>query len=345
MTKQRVIRTGPTVPEMPLARLGGGSPDSGLSRSSSQQPATTPDSTVEPSPAADNLPNSAGSKEIRKIPLARLRIHPFNSRAIRTQSRIEEVRDLLEAEHTQRESITVVPGRNLEDKGYYYILSGQTRFHAATLAGWSDLDAQINYDIDPSDHLLFWQASLEHNTSIPETDWDLAIKAKALIDEGCPLESVQKAARRDPRGLRRLAAMTELPEEIQAVVREHPTILTAHFCELLKSALDELGVSETTLLAKSVAEDKISVRDLKHQIDLAIRKRNKAKVGAGTRRSTRESKVSVMVGSTKVGDFKVMQSREQGKKQFQLSANIPAELEETFKADILAAIEKLSANA
>ena len=57
------------------------------------------------------------------------------------------------------------------------------------------------------------------------------------------------------------------------------------------------------------------------------------------------SKVSVMVGSTKVGDFKVMQSREQGKKQFQLSANIPAELEETFKADILAAIEKLSANA
>lgn len=35
------------------------------------------------------------------LPLGRLKIHPFNSRARRTQARIEEVRDMLIADNTQ----------------------------------------------------------------------------------------------------------------------------------------------------------------------------------------------------------------------------------------------------
>ena len=63
---------------------------------------------------------------------------------------------MLEAEHMQREPITVVPGRRPDDRGFFYILSGQTRYHAANLAGWAELKAQLNTVIDPDDHVGFF---------------------------------------------------------------------------------------------------------------------------------------------------------------------------------------------
>lgn len=42
-----------------------------------------------------------GDESAVMLPLGRLKIHPFNSRARRTQARIEEVRDMLIADNTQ----------------------------------------------------------------------------------------------------------------------------------------------------------------------------------------------------------------------------------------------------
>lgn len=275
------------------------------------------------------------------IPLSRLKIHPFNSRAQRTQARIEEVKDMLEAENNQREPITVVPGRKADDLGYFYILSGQTRYHAANLAGWTALKAQVNTDIDPDDHLAFFAASIEHNTSIPETDWDLATRAKALIDEGVDPSAVQKAVRRDSRGLRRLIAVTELPESILALVREHPAKLTAHFCEMLKSAIDEIGKDETTTLAKDVVAKDHSQRTLQDIID--IYKRKKARSGEKATRARKELMRPVVVGDgSKVGEFKVMQSRKVGNHVLILNADLPDHLAEIAKARIADLLENLA---
>lgn len=293
-----------------------------------------------PANAADTT--GGGPGEWLMIPLSRLKIHPFNSRTQRTQERIEEVRDMLEAEHKQREPITVVPGRKAEDLGFYYILSGQTRYHAANLAGWAELKSQVNADIDPNDHLGFFAASIEHNTSRPETDWDLAVKVRALIEEGADLPSIQKAVRRDERGLRRLMAMSDLPEQVLLVVRENPTKLTASVCEVLKSAITSLGDEGVSTLAKEVVEKELSRRSLQDHIDRAIRR--KTKVGGGAKRATRQFMLPVVVGADKkAGEFKVMQSRNEGNRLFSLTADLPENLVETFKADIEAAIAKLAA--
>lgn len=275
------------------------------------------------------------------IPLSRLKIHPFNSRAQRTQARIEEVRDMLEAENNQREPITVVPGRKAEDLGYFYILSGQTRYHAANLAGWTALKAQVNTHIDPDDHLAFFAASIEHNTSLPETDWDLAIRAKALIEEGIDPQQVQRAIRRDERSLRRLIGMTDLPEVILAIVREHPLKLTAIFCEMLKSAALELGEEDTATLAREVVAKDHSRRELDDRIELS--KRQKAKAQTTAKRARKEFMRPVVVGDgRKVGEFKVLHSRTDGNRLISFTADLPDHLAAVAKDQIAELVEKLA---
>ena len=278
------------------------------------------------------------------IPLAKLKIHPFNSRTVRTQERIEEVSRMLEDEHIQREPITVVPGRKPEDRGFYYILSGQTRYHAANLAGWKALKSQVNEQIDPDNHLAFWKASLEHNTSVKETDWDVALRAKQLIEEKHSLESVQIASRRDARALRRLLAMMELPEPVLAVVREHPAKLSSHFCEPLRAGIEDLGEEAIAAIAKKCVEEGFSHKALVDHIEREIRKKDR-RMGGTSRRATREFMQPIVIGSNKqeAGKFKINQSvKAAGNRSVTLSADIPEALVEAFKADILAAIEKLA---
>ncbi len=277
------------------------------------------------------------------IPLSKLKIHPFNSRAIRTQERIEEVKNMLEDKRKQRDPITVVPGRTAEDSGFFYILSGQTRYHAANLAGWSELKAQINDEIDPDDHLSFWAASIEHNASLKETDWDLALKVKALLDENHPPELVQKASRKDARAIRRLMAMLELPESVLAVVREHPAKLSSHFCEALRSGLDKLGEDAIATIARHSVTVGMSHGAL---VDHIKREITRLERPAGrSQRARRQFMHPIVLGAAKqqAGAFKIMEStKHQGHRSVALTADIPDALVEAFKSDILAAIEKLT---
>ncbi len=341
--KQRQIKA----PDMPLAALKGPAlpkPAIHPPQDSLQEVEAAPLHLVEKAveqPATFQEAAGGDHGDWMMIPLSRLKIHPFNSRTQRTQERIEEVRDMLEAEHKQREPITVVPGRSMEDLGSYYILSGQTRYHAANLAGWAELKSQVNHEIDPDDHLAFFAASIEHNTSRPETDWDLAVKVRALIEEDTDSVLIQKAVRRDARGLRRLAAMTDLPDPVLAVVREHPAKLTSTVCELLKANIPELGEDGIASLAKEAVVKELSRRELEDHIALAIRQKNR--VGGVSKRATRQFMLPVVVGSNKkAGEFKVMQSRNEGNRLISLTADLPDKLVEAFKADIEAAIAKLA---
>lgn len=303
------------------------------------QPPHEPVSLSDAKPALVAPP--AADQGLCMIPLSRLKIHPFNSRAHRTQTRIEEVRDMLEAEHQQREPITVVPGRKAEDAGFFYILSGQTRYHAANLAGWTALKAQVNANIDPDDNLAFFAASIEHNTSVPETDWDLALRAKALVDEGVEAERVQKAIRKDGRGLRRLLAMTELPESVLNIVRENPTRLTAHVCEILRSAEKDLGLAEAADLAKEAVSLELSVRALIDKVELA--KRQKARSGNKATRAKKEFMLPVCLNDGQpVGEFKVFLSPKSGNKVIYLNADLPDHLADVAKSQIAELIEKLA---
>lgn len=312
--------------------------------------AEPPHAIAKPAPVApSSFAQSADTTEASAdrwlmLPLAKLRIHPFNSRTVRTQERIEEVCKMLEDEHIQREPITVVPGRKPEDKGFFYILSGQTRYHAANLAGWKALKSQINEAIDPGDHLSFWAASLEHNSSVKETDWDIALKAKQLLDEKKTLEDVQRAARRDPRSLRRILGMMDLPDSVISIIKENPAKLSAVFCEPLKSGLEDLGEEAIAVIARLVVEKNMSKEKLIDHIEREIRRKRNQATGSA-RRAKREFMLPITVGNNKkeAGALKIMQSpKAEGNRLVTLTADIPANLVEIFKADMVAAIEKLT---
>lgn len=318
--KQRVIQA----PGMPLASW----PSQQVRDNSEPAPSPTPPATIDPA-------------QIIKIPLSRLKIHPFNSRAERPQERIEEVRDMLIGQNTQREAITVVPGRRQDDAGHFYILSGQTRFHSANLAGWTELDARINADIDPDDHLAFLSASIEHNTGRPETDWDLAVKAKALADEGIELARIQKAINRNERALRRLLTIMDLPQGIQDLVRQAPNKLTGHACELIAKAVARLGADEALAFANEVARDGLSQRELENRIDRAVRRQEKVSNG-GTQRRTRLTARPIMVGTAKAGELKILASKTAGQRLITLTADLPEDLVQSFTRDIENALVNLA---
>ncbi|MDR2688361.1 MAG: ParB N-terminal domain-containing protein [Azoarcus sp.] len=116
------------------------------------------------------------SAEILKIPLAQLVPSPFNVRSVRTEARIEELARSLEAEG-QREPITVYSGTK-EDGGKHWIISGVTRYLAASRLGWETLDARVDVTFDSADALTLVKASRLHNDTHQETDLDRAFVAK-----------------------------------------------------------------------------------------------------------------------------------------------------------------------
>jgi hypothetical protein len=138
--------------------------------------------------------------------------------------------------------------------------------------------------------------------------------------------------------------MMGLPEPILAVVRDHPAVLTCYMCEILRSGLTELGVECIESMAKAVIKDGLSQRALDDQIKRATRRKKAESAGRG-RRATREVMTPVLIGDAKHGEFKVMKSRDEGKKLITLTANLPDSLVESFRGDIQAALERLAASA
>ena len=327
-----------SLPELPVAKAVDTSNEEQLqpifSKTLSGDASDSTELFIQPS----SLPDKESSG-LLTIPLSKLKIHPFNSRSIRTQDRIEEVRDMLQ-DSMQREPVTVVPGRTDEDRGYFYILSGQTRFHAANLAGWTEMRAQINNLIDPDDHLAFFAASIEHNASEKETDYDLAIKVHQLAASGHEMKEIQKAIRQTERGLRRLLSITNLPEPVLRVVKENPAKLSAAFCEILKSASEKLDEETLVKITRTVAEENLAQRDLQRAVDVELRRKEiaKSKITRAKRQYTRPI---LNQANQHAGEIKVMNSRKNGNLLISLSADLPEDEAKTLQEKIEAAITEV----
>jgi ParB-like chromosome segregation protein Spo0J len=121
------------------------------------------------------------STEIRKLPLTRLAPSPFNVRRLRTEARIAEVAESLAADG-QREPITVYPGTEKE-AGTYLIVSGVTRYLAASALRWETLDAREDATLDPANTLALVKASRLHNDTHREPDRMQKIQFLATLDE------------------------------------------------------------------------------------------------------------------------------------------------------------------
>ena len=83
------------------------------------------------------------------------------------------------------------------------------------------------------------------------------------------------------------------------------------------------------MIAKLVVDEDMTLRWLQDAMDRAVR-RKRQDAANRAKRSIRVSMTPVMVGPAKAGEFKVMQSRDAGKKMISLTANLPEELVESF---------------
>jgi ParB/RepB/Spo0J family partition protein len=235
---------------------------------------------------------------IQKLSLTRLAPSPFNVRRLRTEARIAEVAESLAADG-QQEPITVYPGTGKE-AGTYLIVSGVTRYLAATFLHWKTLDARVDATLDPANTLALVKASRLHNDTHRETELDHAILARALEEAGHTTEEIAQAlGYGSRRGVTRLKTYFELPASILELGSTKPEKFSASFEELFRKFVRVSGEKKTLALVKCVLEEDLSLRETTRRFAQARQRR-------GQRRSRRTRSLELCVGGRSAGRLKVL---------------------------------------
>ncbi|MDR2688643.1 MAG: ParB/RepB/Spo0J family partition protein [Azoarcus sp.] len=275
------------------------------------------------------------SAEILKIPLAQLVPSPFNVRSVRPEARIKELARSLEAEG-QREPITVYSGTK-EDGGKYWIISGVTRYLAASRLRWETLDARVDATLDSADAPTLIKMSRLHNSTCRETELDHAFAARALREKKLTWEKISEAlGYSSERNTRRLNAFFKLPERILAVGLTMPEKFSASAAELLLRAIASIGEERTLALLERVAAEK------NHPIS-EIERRIRTSIAHASSRGRRTYTRKVFHGDQSVGTFSVSTLPDR-KKKILLAMAIDEHLEEEFSPRLTQLLKEFEEN-
>jgi ParB-like chromosome segregation protein Spo0J len=194
-------------------------------------------------------------------------------RSIRTPERIAEVAQSLAADG-QREAITVYPGTGA-DAGKFLIVSGVTRYRAAKSLGWEALTARVDASLDPTNALALVRVSRTHNDTVRETDLDHAYIVNALQDKKYGIKGIAAALGRPERHVERLRVFSSLPAAILELGKTKPEKFSARLAELLKRAVETIGIEKAhSLLTRTFAEN-LSLRELERLIRAEVRRQQR----------------------------------------------------------------------
>ncbi|MCL2022641.1 MAG: ParB N-terminal domain-containing protein [Betaproteobacteria bacterium] len=274
---------------------------------------------------------------IQKIALGLLVPSPYNSRRFRPESSIQNMVQSLAA-HGQREALRVYPGEG-ERQGKYEIVSGVTRFLAATTLGWSALDVIIDPTLNPHDPLSLIRLSRIYNDTAAETDMDHAATVADLADKDYSQEAIMKAMGfKLPRKLFKLRAFGELPEAIFEIAAQHPHKITAEFAAILKSAVAELGADKATLLAEELIADNLSKEKLIGRI-----KTERRKIADKPTRAIKERARLIHFSDTQAGDLRLMRYPNSDEKRVKLDILLPKAAAKNLFAEIENLIQRMNA--
>lgn len=269
---------------------------------------------------------------IQKLPLARLVPSPFNVRSLRTEARIEEVARSLAADG-QQEPITVYPGRGA-DAQKYLIVSGVTRYLAASSLGWKTLEARVDTALDPENTLFLVKASRLHNDTHRETELDHAILARALQEAGHTTDEIAEAlGYGSRRNVTRLKTYFALPASILELGATKPEKFTARFAELLKKAVRTLGETRAYRVLEYVLADDLSLNET---VFLIEKEEDRGVRGPRSRRS--EKKMFSLAGR-EIGDKTVLTAPD-GKMKIRLSLTLDTSLSDALNAELDQLLER-----
>jgi len=258
-----------------------------------------------------------GKEVIQKIPLDLLIPSPYNSRRYRTVERIRGIAQSLSL-RGQKEALRVYPGEG-DYEGKYVIVSGVTRFLAATDLRWPTLDAIVDPDLNTDDPLALVALSRLYNDTAEETDMDHAALVADLEGQGYSQREIMLAMGFDtPSRLYRLNSFWELPKAIFEIAAQHPDKVTAEFASILKRAVSQLGEEKAVLLAEELISENLSTRKLDGRIRAECRK-----LANTPARSTKEWATVIRFGGAKVGSLCLTRPLDSDEMEVHLKIRLP----------------------
>lgn len=196
---------------------------------------------------------AATAADIRRIPLSSIRANPFQPR------REFGADELAELEASLRASGLLQPISVRRRGEAFELIAGERRVRAATNIGWSEIQAIVR---DFDDRTMLVLALVENLQRTNLNALEEARGYRRLIDEfQLTQQQVAEAVGKDRTTVTNLLRILSLPEEILALV-EQGTLSPGHARALL--ALAEAGSSVE--LARSVAKDGLSVRELEQRV-------------------------------------------------------------------------------
>jgi len=203
-------------------------------------------------PTATEGGPSAGS-DVKRIPLSSIRANPFQPRR---EFRPDE---LAELEASLRASGLLQPISVRRQGDAYELIAGERRVRAATNLGWSEIQAIVR---DFDDRTMLVLALVENLQRTNLNALEEARGYRRLIDEfQLTQQQVAEAVGKDRTTVTNLLRILSLPDEILLLV-EQGTLTPGHARALL--ALSDPGLAAT--MAKSVARDGLSVRELEQRV-------------------------------------------------------------------------------
>ncbi|MEL7536971.1 MAG: ParB/RepB/Spo0J family partition protein [Pseudomonadota bacterium] len=216
---------------------------------SSAQPAETPEQ-------KDNLANAA------TLPVEALKRGRYQPRDDMRQDSLAELAESIRAQGLIQPIVVRPLGNVADGEPSHEIVAGERRWRAAQLAGLADVPVVVR-DVD--DEAAMAMALVENIQREDLNPLEEAIALKRLIAEfDLTHEEAAKAVGRSRAAVTNLTRLTELPPDVQALLRERKLDM-GHARALL-------GIDDPKLqldIARRVATDKLSVRAVEALIKAA----------------------------------------------------------------------------
>lgn len=246
-------------------------------------------------------PGAPGREHLVRLPVSALERGRFQPRKQFDEIKLQELADSIRAQGVVQ---PVVVRKVADDR--YEIVAGERRWKAAQLAGLAEIPAVVRV-ID--DRTAMAVALVENIQRADLNPVEEGAALRRLIDE-CELthETVAKTVGKSRAAVTNLLRVLELPQEVQDLMRSGG--VTLGHAKVLLSADDSARAG----LARRVAEDGLSVRQLERLIDVAPELRRAAKVkppanseaGAMSRKMSDLLGVSVQVRTYAGGKSRLM---------------------------------------
>lgn len=207
-----------------------------------------------------------------RISVQQIDENPFQPRREFSEPEIASLSESLK-EHDMLQPILV---RRIGDR--FQLISGERRLRAARQAGWADIPAQIR---EADDRLVAELAIVENLQRKDLNPLEKALSFKRYLDEhGCKQDVLAKRLKLDRSTIANLMRLLELPETVQASLREGR--ITAGHARALLPLGDE---GKQVEFATRIEAEGMSVRAVEAWVSETIAAEDQDELGVGSKGS------------------------------------------------------------